>query len=153
MPPSPTETPKLRFADFRPGQRFRSASRTIGADEIRAFAQEYDPQPFHLDEAAATASLFGGLAASGWHTAALAMRLNVDGGLPIAGGIIGGAIDELRWPTPVRPGDTLTAENEVLEVIPSATRPGQGRIRAACRVVNQDGVVVLSYIATLVVRA
>ena len=142
----------LRFAEFRPGQRFRSASRAVTTEEIKDFARAYDPQPFHLDEAAAAGSLFGGLAASGWHTAALAMRLNVDGGLPVAGGIIGGAIDELRWPTPVRPGDTLTAENEVLEVIPSASRPGQGRIRAACRVTNQDGVVVLSYVATLVVR-
>lgn len=142
----------LRFAEFRPGQRFRSAARTVSVEEIRAFAREYDPQPFHLDEAAASGSLFGGLAASGWHTAAIAMRLNVDGGLPVAGGIIGGGIDELRWPVPVRPGDTLTAENEVLEVIPSASRPGQGRLRAACRVSNQDGVVVLSYVATLVVR-
>jgi acyl dehydratase len=143
----------LRFAEFRPGQRFRSAPRRIDADEIKAFAQAFDPQPFHLDEAAAADSLFGGLAASGWHTAALAMRMNVDGALPIAGGIIGNAIDELRWPHPVRPGDTLAAESEVLEVIPSATRPGQGRLRVACRVFNQDGVLVMSYIATLVVRA
>ena len=143
----------LRFPDFRPGQRFRSASRTITAEEIKAFARDFDPQPFHLDEAEAARSLFGGLVASGWHTAVLAMRLNVDGALPVAGGIIGGAIDELRWPTPVRPGDTLTAENEVLEVIPSASRPGTGRVRAACRLFNQDGELVLSYIATLVVRA
>ncbi len=142
----------LRFADFRPGQRFRSAARSITADEIKAFARDFDPQPFHLDEAAAAGSLFGGLAASGWHTAALAMRLNIEGGLPIAGGVIGSAIDELRWPAPVRPGDTLTAENEVIEVIPSASRPGSGRVRAACRVTNQDGTLVLSFIATLVVR-
>lgn len=145
-------TAPLRFADFRPGQRFRSASRTITAEEIKAFARDYDPQPFHLDEAAAAGTLFEGLAASGWHTAAVAMRLNVDGGLPVAGGVIGAGIDELRWPAPVRPGDTLTAENEVLEVIPSASRPGQGRIRAACRVTNQEGETVLSFIATLVVR-
>ena len=143
----------LRFSDFCPGQRFRSASRTVTVDEIKAFAAEYDPQPFHLDEQAAAGSLFGGLVASGWQTAALAMRLNVDGALPVAGGIIGGAIDELRWPAPVRPGDTLTAENEVLEVIPSASRPGTGRVRAACRLFNQDGELVLSYVATLVVRA
>lgn len=142
----------LRFADFQPGQRFRSAARTIDAAEIKAFARAFDPQPFHLDETAAAGSLFGGLAASGWHTAALAMRLNVDGGLPIAGGIIGNAIDALRWPHPVRPGDTLTSESEVLETIPSTSRPGQGRLRVGCRVVNQDGVEVMSYIATLVVR-
>ena len=145
-------THPLRFAEFRPGQRFRSASRRIDAAEIKAFAHQFDPQPFHLDEAAAAGSLFGGLAASGWHTAALAMRMNLDGGLPIAGGIIGNAIDELRWPHPVRAGDTLTAENEVVEVIPSASRPGQGRIRALCRVVNQDGVEVMRFVATLVVR-
>ena len=145
-------THPLRFTEFRPGQRFRSASRRVDAAEIKAFAHQFDPQPFHLDEAAAAGSLFGGLAASGWHTAALAMRMNLDGGLPIAGGIIGNAIDELRWPTPVRAGDTLTAENEVVEVIPSASRPGQGRIRALCRVVNQDGVEVMRFVATLVVR-
>ena len=148
----PTPSPLFRFADFQPGQRFRSAPRRVEVEEILAFARDYDPQPFHLDEQAGRASLFGGLAASGWHTAAIAMRLNVDGGLPVAGGIVGSAIDELRWPAPVRPGDTLTAENEVLEVIPSTTRPGQGRVRATCRLVNQDGAVVLSFIATLVVR-
>ncbi len=100
-------TAPLRFGDFRPGQRFRSPPQTISAEEIKEFARQFDPQPFHLDEAAAASSLFGGLAASGWHTAALAMRMNVVGGLPIAGGIIGNGIDELRWPHPVRPGDTL----------------------------------------------
>jgi acyl dehydratase len=146
-------TALLRFADFRPGQTFRSAPRTLTAGEIRAFAREFDPQPFHLDEAAAAGSLFGGLVASGWHTAAITMRLNVEGALPVAGGIIGTAIDELRWPAPVRPGDTLTVESEVLETIPSATRPGGGRLRVLCRAVNQEGVVVMSYVATLVVRA
>lgn len=144
---------KLRFADFHPGQRFRAGPRTVTADEIKAFARHFDPQPFHLDEEAAARSLFGGLAASGWHTAALAMRMNVEGALPIAGGIIGNAIDDLRWPHPVRPGDMLTAESEVLEAIPSTSRPGQGRLRVACRIANQDGVMVMSYIATLVVRA
>ncbi len=143
----------LRFPDIRPGQRFRTASRTVTVEEIKAFAAEYDPQPFHLDEAAAAGSVFGALVASGWHTAALAMRLFVDGGLPIAGGIIGRAIDELRWPVPVRPGDTLTGESEVLEVIPSASRPGTGRARVACRMFNQDGELAMSYIVTLVVRA
>jgi acyl dehydratase len=142
----------LRFADFAVGQRFRSAALTVTAEEIKAFAQAFDPQPFHLDEAAGARSLFGGLAASGWHTAGLVMRLNVAGGLPVAGGIIANAIDELRWPQPVRPGDTLTAESEVLEVIPSASRPGTGRVRIACRAVNQHGAEVMRYVATLVVR-
>ena len=145
-------TAPLRFGDFQPGQHFRSPPHTISAEEIRDFARQFDPQPFHLDEAAAADSLFGGLAASGWHTAALAMRMNVAGGLPIAGGIIGSGIDELRWPHPVRPGDMLAVDNEVVEVIPSASRPGTGRVRAQCRVLNQNGVVVMSFIATLVVR-
>jgi acyl dehydratase len=145
-------TEMLRFADFHAGQRFRSATLTVTADDIKAFARQFDPQPFHLDDAAAAASLFGGLAASGWHTAALTMRLLVEGGAPIAGGIVGAAVDELRWPHPVRPGDTLSVETEVLEVIPSASRPGQGRLRVTSRTLNQDGVVVQSYIATLVVR-
>ena len=145
-------TEQLRFADFRAGQQFRSVGITVTAQEIKDFAARFDPQPFHLDEAAAAASLFGGLAASGWHTAALTMRLLVDGGAPIAGGIIGVAIDELRWPHPVRPGDTLTAHSEVLEVLPSAIRPGQGRLRVATSTLNQDGALVMRYVATLVVR-
>ena len=142
----------LGFADFHVGQRFRSATRTVTAAEIKAFATSFDPQPFHLDEVAAQASPFGGLAASGWHTAAITMRLAVEGGVPIKGGIIGAGVDELRWPHPVRPGDTLVAESEVVEVIPSSTRPGQGRVRVASRTYNQDGVLVQSWIATLVVR-
>ena len=145
-------TAPLRFADFRAGQRFRSAAHPITAEEIKAFAQAFDPQPFHLDEAAGAASLFGGLAASGWHTAALVMRLNVAGGRPVAGGIIANAIDDLRWPHPVRPGDTLTAESEVLDVIASASRPGTGRVRVACRAVNQHGTEVMRFVATLIVR-
>lgn len=144
---------KLRFPDLRAGMRFQAGSRTMTTEEIKAFARDFDPQPFHLDEAAAADSLFRGLAASGWHTAAVAMRLFVDGGLPIAGGIIGRAIDELRWPVPVRAGDVLTGECEVLEVIPSASRPGTGHARVACRLLNQDGEMAMSYVVTLVVRA
>jgi acyl dehydratase len=145
-------TTLLRFADFRPGQTFRSAALTVTADEIKAFAHAFDPQPFHLDDAAAAAGPFQGLAASGWHTAALTMRLMVEGGLPIAGGVIGAAIDELRWLRPVRPGDALHVESEVLEVIPSASRPGQGRVRVANRTCLADGTVVQSFVSTLVVR-
>jgi acyl dehydratase len=146
-------TGTLRFADFAVGQVFRSASHTVTADEIKAFAEEFDPQPFHLDDAAADAGPFQGLAASGWHTAAITMRLLVLGGLPIAGGIVGAGIDALRWHRPVRPGDTLVAESEVLEVIPSASRPGQGRLRVASRTLLADGTPVQSMVATLVVRA
>jgi acyl dehydratase len=143
---------RLGFADFRVGQVFRSASRTVTAEEIKAFASQYDPQPFHLDEGAAAESPFGRLVASGWHTAALTMRLLVESGPPIRGGIIGVAVDELRWPRPTYPGDRLTVESEVLEVIPSASRPGSGRLRLATRTRNQHGEVVQSWVATLVVR-
>src|SRR6478736_9912583 len=96
---------------------------------IEAFAAEYDPQPFHLDEGAARASYFGGLVASGWHTAALTMKLLVGGDLKIVGGLIGLGAEELRWPRPVRPGDVLRVESEVLELRPSRSRPDRGIVR------------------------
>jgi acyl dehydratase len=142
----------LRFADFAVGQRFQSGTHTLTVAEIKDFAAQFDPQPFHMDEAAAAASAFGALVASGWHTACVTMRLLVEGGMPIAGGILGAGIDELRWLRPVRPGDTLRVESEVLEIMPSASRPGQGRMRVAARTFNQDGVQVLGWIGTLVVR-
>jgi acyl dehydratase len=145
-------TERLRFADFAVGQTFRSGSVTVAAPDIKAFAGQFDPQPFHLDEAVAEDGPFKGLAASGWHTAALTMRLLVAGGLPIAGGIIGAGVDELRWLRPVRPGDALTVESEVLAVIPSTSRPGQGRLRIASRTMLADGTVVQTMISTLVVR-
>jgi acyl dehydratase len=90
--------------DFEAGQTFRSGRIRIDADRIKSFAAEFDRQPFHLDERAATKSIFGGLAASGWHTAAITMRLLVDSDLKLAGGIVGAGFDEFRWPRPVRPG-------------------------------------------------
>ena len=128
----------LYLEDLAVGQRFTSASLAIDAAAIKAFAAEYDPQPFHLDEAAATTSLFGGLAASGWHTAALTMRLLVRSGLPIAGGIIGGG-GEIGWPRPTRPGDVLTVETEILEITPSKSRPDRGMIVMRSRTLNQKG--------------
>jgi acyl dehydratase len=104
------------FKDFAVGQTFGSGRRRIDAERIKSFAAEFDPQPFHLDDEAARATMFRGLAASGWHTAALTMRLLVESELRPAGGIIGGRIDELHWPRPVRPGDELRVESEVLEV-------------------------------------
>src|SRR6185369_17337284 len=95
------------------------------AEQIKAFARQFDPQPFHLDEAAAKNSIFQGLAASGWHTAALTMRLLVSGGLPLAGGSIG-AGGEIAWPRPTRPGDILQVESEVTAVTPSRSRPDRG---------------------------
>ena len=117
----------LFLDDLHVGQRFISAARTLDAAEIKRFAAEYDPQPFHLDETAAQDTLFGGLAASGWHTAAITMRLLVERGLPIAGEIIGTG-GELLWKKPVRPGDTLHVECEILEIIPSRSRSDRGSV-------------------------
>jgi len=142
----------LRFADIAVGRTFRSPEHVVTAKDIKAFAAEYDPQPFHLDDAAADVGPFHGLAASGWHTAAITMRLLVQGEMQLAGGVVGAGIDELRWQRPVRPGDVLTVTSEVLEVIPSGSRPGQGRLRVACLTTLVDGTPVQSMIATLVLR-
>lgn len=132
------------------GQRFASGKVTVGEAEIKEFAGAYDPQPFHLDEEAARASLFGGLAASGWHTAALTMRLLVDGGLPLAGGIIG-ASGELAWPRPVRPGDVLRVESEVLAVKPSRSRADRGLATVRSTTLNQKDEAVQVFTMQLVV--
>jgi acyl dehydratase len=147
-----TEPPtKLYLEDFSVGQVFRSGSRQITEAEIKAFAREYDPQPFHLDNETAKATMFGGLAASGWHTMALTMRLLVDGGAPIAGGIIGAGAEELRWPKPVRPGDVLTVESEVLEIRASRSRPTQGLMKMRSTTFNQNGEPVQVFTANLLV--
>jgi acyl dehydratase len=145
-----TTDTRLYLEDFAVGQIFRSGSLTVTAADIKAYAAQFDPQPFHLDEAAAKASLLGGLAASGWHTAGLTMRLLVDGGAPIAGGIIGAGTDELRWPRPVRPGDRLRTESEVLEIVPSKTRP-LGRMKMRTTTFNQNDEPVMVMVANLVV--
>jgi acyl dehydratase len=142
--------PALFLEDLRIGQRFTSLSQTIDAPAIKAFAAAWDPQPFHLDEAAAAKTLFGGLAASGWHTAALTMRLLVTTGLPLAGGIIGSG-GELMWERPVRPGDTLHVDCEVLEIVPSRSRPDRGTVRVRCLTLNQNGETVQSFTPRLVV--
>ena len=112
--------------DFTVGHVYSSGRLTVDKARIKAFAAEFDPQPFHLDEEAARHSLLGGLAASGWHTAAMTMRLLVGSDFKPAGGLIGAGVDELRWPRPVRPGDQLQVESEVLEVRVSKSRPQQG---------------------------
>lgn len=144
-------TDLLYLDDMRPGQVFGSGSVTIDAAMIRRFAAEYDPQPFHLDDAAAQATLFRGLAASGWHTAALTMRLLVDGGMPIAGGIVGAGMDEIRWPTSVRPGDTLHLHVEVLEVRPSRSRSDRGMAKVRTTTLNARDETVQVLVANLVV--
>ena len=140
----------LFLDDLYVGQRFSSRSHTIDEAQIKAFAAQFDPQPFHLDEEAAKATLFGGLAASGWHTAAITMKLLVDSGLPLAAGIIGSG-GELTWPRPTRPGDTLTVFSEVEEVTPSRLRPDRGMVHVRSETKNQNGEVVQVLIAKLVV--
>lgn len=124
--------------DLTVGLRFGSRSHTIEAGQIHAFADAFDPQPFHLDDAAAKNTLFGGLAASGWHTAAITMRLLVDGGAPIAGGIIGAGA-EVAWPRPTRPGDVLRVHSEVTEVTPSRSKPDRGIVTLRSETRNQHG--------------
>jgi acyl dehydratase len=124
--------------DLQPGDRFVSGEHPLDEAQILAFAKQFDPQPFHLDHEAAKATLFGGLAASGWHTAAVTMRLLVGGGLPLAGGIIG-AGGEISWPKPTRPGDVLHVETEVVSVTPSASRPDRGRVVVRSQTLNQHG--------------
>jgi len=137
--------------DFAVAQTYGSGRLRIDADAIKAFAGEFDPQPFHLDEEAARGTFFRGLAASGWHTAAATMRLLVESDLKPAGGIIGTGFDECRWPRPVRPGDELRVESEVLEVRPSKSRPDQGLIKVRTTTFNQNGEPVQVLISNLLV--
>ena len=132
---------ELYLEDFTVGRRFVSTAHTLDADQIKAFARQFDPQPFHLDEETAKNTFFHGLAASGWHTAAITMSLLVKSGMPIAGGLIG-AGGELTWPRPTRPGDTLVVESEVLAVTPSRSKPERGMITVRSLTKNQNGDVV-----------
>lgn len=129
----------LYLEDFKVGQTFRAGALRMDVEAITRFAAEFDPQPFHLDPTAAEASFFGGLVASGWHTAAATMRLLVDGALPVAGGVVGAGGDEIRWPRPVRPGDILSVETEILEVRPSRSNPKVGLLKVRMRTLNQNG--------------
>jgi acyl dehydratase len=139
--------------DLSVGQSFGSGSLRVEADDIIRFAQLYDPQPFHLDPELAAQTLFGGLAASGWHTAALTMRLLVDGEFMPAGGFIGAGIDEIFWPIPVRPGDTLHVTSEILALRRSHTRPMQGVVKALTLTKNQKGQTVQRAVVNLIVKA
>jgi acyl dehydratase len=140
----------LFLEDLQVGQRFRSGTHRIDEEQIRAFAKQFDPQPFHLDAEAAKTTLFEGLVASGWHTAGITMRLLVDGGLPIAGGIVG-AGGEITWPKPARPGAILHVESEILELRPSRSRPDRGVATVRSETRNQFGEVVQVLVARLVV--
>jgi acyl dehydratase len=138
--------------DFTVGQRYGGAERVrVDAERIKSFAAEFDPQPFHLDDSQARASIFRGLAASGWHTAAMTMRLLVESDVKPAGGIVGAGFDEFKWPRPVRPGDELSIEAEVLEVRPSKSRPDQGLVKLRTTTLNQNGEPVQISVGNLVV--
>lgn len=142
---------RLYLDDLKVGQRFTSAAHTLDRAQITAFANQFDPQPFHLDEAAAKGTLFGGMAASAWHTAAVTMKLLVDS-LPIAGGIIG-SNGEFAWLRPVRPGDVLRVETEVVDVAGSKSQSARGKATLRSDTKNQRGEVVQSITVRIVVPA
>jgi acyl dehydratase len=144
-------TAPLYFEDLAVGQTFVTGNVTVEPEEVKAFAAEFDPQPFHLDEGAARESPFGGLVASGWHTAALTMRLLVGGELQIVGGLIGLGVEELSWPRPVRPGDVLRVESEVLGLRPSQSKPDRGIVRVRNTTLNGEGKPVMVQVVTMVV--
>lgn len=138
--------------DLQVGDRFESGAFEVTEKGIVDFAQDFDPQPFHLDLDAAKRSVFQGLAASGWHTAAMSMKLFVTGDLKLAGGSVGLGVDKLQWPRPVRPGDTLRLQTEIVEVRPSRSKPDRGVIRIRNVTTNQNSEVVQSFFASVLVR-
>lgn len=152
LPDDPGAKRALYLEDLSVGDRFRSGEHTLDAAQIKAFALQFDPQPFHTDEEAAKNTFFGGLAASGWHTAALTMKLLVESGIPLADGIIGSG-GELQWPKPTRPGDVLHVEGEVVEIVPSRSKPGRAMVAMRCRTLNQNGDVLQNFAPKLVVHA
>jgi acyl dehydratase len=140
----------LYLEDLQVGGRFTSGTYVVEGAQIKAFAAEFDPQPFHLDEGAAQDSIFKGLAASGCHTAAIAMRLLVDGGLPLAHGIVGLG-GEIVWPRPTRPDDILHVESEIVEITPSRSKPHQGIVTVRSTMFDQNGEAVYLLTARLLV--
>ncbi|MBZ8134876.1 MaoC family dehydratase [Afifella sp. IM 167] len=140
------------FEDFQPGEKLPLATYEVTREAIIAFAAEFDPQPFHLDEAAASRSMLGGLAASGWHTTAIFMRMMCDGWLHDTDAAGAGGVDETRWLRPVRPGDVLSGVSEVLEVKASRSRPGFGTVRFRHEVWNGAGEPVLRMLNPIAFR-
>jgi acyl dehydratase len=143
---------ELYLEDLHVGDRFGSDTIDVTEESIIAFAREFDPQQFHLDTTAAEQSIFKGLSASGWHTAAMSMRLFITGELRIAGGSIGLGVDELRWPQPVRPGDVLRLATEIMDVRASRSKPDRGIIRIRNVTTNQRGEIVQTFMAFVMVR-
>ena len=135
------EGQRLFLEDMRVGQTFRSGMHLLDEKQIKDFAALFDPQPFHLDDISARATFFGSLVASGWHTAAITMRLLVSGGAPIAGGVIGRNV-EIKWPRPTRAGDALSVESQILEVSTSPSNPNRGVITVRSATRNQRGEIV-----------
>ena len=145
--------PGRYFEDYAVGQTFGSGTIAVIAERIKSFGREFDPQPFHTDEEAARHSFFGGLVASGWHTAAMSMRLFVDSDITPAEGSIGAGGSDLSWPRPVRPGDVLRLESEVVELRPSKSRPEIGIMKVRLTTYNQaDETVQIAYAHMIVPR-
>jgi acyl dehydratase len=139
------------FEDFKAGETIELGRYTISEEEIIEFARRFDPQVFHIDAERARETQYGGLIASGWHTASLGMRMLVDGLLGDSAGMGSPGVEALRWHKPVRPGDTLLARITTLETAPSRSRPDRGRIRSELEMLNQNGEIVLSWIGTIIV--
>jgi acyl dehydratase len=145
VPDTPVrDTPGRYFEDYPAGAVYGGGSVTVSEQEILDFARRYDPQPMHVDKAAATAGQFGGLIASGWHTGALMMQLLTAHFVPRPGNLASPGLDELRWLRPVRPGDRLSLRATVLEARRSRSKPGQGVVTSLVEVLNQSGEVVMS---------
>ena len=142
----------MYFEDLEVGQHYHSPEIAVDAEGIKSFARQFDPQPFHLDEqAAATESFFGGLVAGGWYTAALTMKLLVTGDLKIAGGLVGAGVEDLRWPRPVRPGDVLHIDCEIVETRVSKSRPDRGIVKTRITTSDREGHPVQQMIVNMIV--
>jgi len=141
----------MYLEDLKAGQVYRSAEITVDAEGIKSFAEQFDPQPFHLDESAATETFFGRLVASGWYTAAITMKLLVTGELEIAGGFIGAGVEEIRWPSPVYPGDVLHIDCEIVDVRVSKSRPDRGVVKSRITTSNRDGRLVQQMLVNMIV--
>ena len=140
------------FDDYLPGATYDCGIFSVNEEEIVSFAEQFDPQPFHVDPEAAARGPFGGLIASGWHTAALVMRQLVDNYLPAEASLGSPGLDEMRWPDPVRPGDTLRVRATVVEARRSLSRPDRGIMKTVIEAVNQDGRTVMRATATNFLR-
>lgn len=142
----------MHYEDLAVGRSFTTTSVDVTAEEVATFAARYDPQPFHLDPVAAKRSVFGGLVASGWMTAALTMRLMVQSEFNFGAGVVGLGVDTLKWPNPVRPGDRLTATIEVAAMRTSESKPGFGVVKLKTTTTNQAGEVVQVMVSNVLVR-